>query len=115
MRYADSGMTAVTEFRWQRPVISQTGGANVVAVFRQALSMTSLADLLIASGLEYARWSLRWFGFDDKTISLYARGMTVREIQAHLEEMYGTEVSPSLISSVTDAVLTKSKHGKPGH
>ena len=46
----------------------------------------------------------RWAGFDDKILSLYARGMTVREIQAHLEEMYGTEVSPTLISSVTDAV-----------
>ena len=46
----------------------------------------------------------RWAGFDDKIISLYARGMTVREIQAHLEEMYGTEVSPTLISTVTDAV-----------
>ena len=46
----------------------------------------------------------RWTGFDDKILSLYARGMTVREIQAHLEEMYGTEVSPSLISSITDAV-----------
>ena len=47
----------------------------------------------------------RWTGFDDKIISLYARGLTVREIQAHLFELYGTEVSPSLISSVTDAVL----------
>src|SRR6185437_4006146 len=47
----------------------------------------------------------RWAGFDDKILSLYARGLTVREIQAHLEEMYGTEVSPSLISSVTDAVV----------
>ena len=46
----------------------------------------------------------RWAGFDDKILSLYARGMTVREIQAHLEEMYGAEVSPTLISSVTDAV-----------
>ena len=46
----------------------------------------------------------RWSGFDDKIISLYARGMTVREIQGHLEEMYGTEVSPALISAVTDAV-----------
>lgn len=46
----------------------------------------------------------RWSGFDEKIISLYARGMTLREIQSHLEEMYGTEVSPSLISSVTDAV-----------
>jgi putative transposase len=47
----------------------------------------------------------RWAGFDDKILSLYARGMTVREIQSHLAEMYGTEVSPSLISSVTDAVI----------
>ena len=51
----------------------------------------------------------RWSGFDDKILSLYARGMTVREIQAHLEEMYGTEVSPSLISSVTDAVADEVK------
>ena len=46
----------------------------------------------------------RWAGFDDKIISLYARGLSVREIQSHLEEMYGAEVSPTLISSVTDAV-----------
>lgn len=51
----------------------------------------------------------RWTGFDDKILSLYARGMTVREIQAHLEEMYGTEVSPSLISTVTDAVIDEVK------
>lgn len=51
----------------------------------------------------------RWTGFDDKILSLYARGMTVREIQAHLEEMYGTEVSPTLISSVTDAVIDEVK------
>lgn len=44
-------------------------------------------------------------GFDDKVISLYARGLSVREIQAHLKELYGTEVSPDLISRVTDAVL----------
>ena len=51
----------------------------------------------------------RWTGFDDKILSLYARGMTVREIQSHLEEMYGTEVSPTLISSVTDAVIEEVK------
>ena len=51
----------------------------------------------------------RWNGFDDKIISLYARGMTVREIQSHLQEMYGAEVSPSLISSVTDAVSEEVK------
>jgi len=47
----------------------------------------------------------RFDGFDDKILSLYARGMTVREIQGHLAELYGTEVSPDLISRVTDAVL----------
>jgi putative transposase len=51
----------------------------------------------------------RWTGFDDKILSLYARGMTVREIQAHLEEMYGAEVSPTLISTVTDAVMDEAK------
>ena len=49
----------------------------------------------------------RWTGFDDKIISLYARGLTVREIQQHLTEMYGAEVSPSLISTVTDGVIGK--------
>lgn len=48
-------------------------------------------------------------GFDDKIISLYARGLTVREIQGHLREIYGTEVSPDLISRVTDAVLDEVK------
>ncbi len=51
----------------------------------------------------------RWAGFDDKILSLYARGMTVREIQAHLEEMYGAEISSSLISTVTDAVIEEVK------
>jgi transposase-like protein len=44
-------------------------------------------------------------GFDEKVIALYARGMTTREIQGHLEEIYGIEVSPALISNVTDAVI----------
>jgi putative transposase len=44
-------------------------------------------------------------GFDERIVSLYACGMTVREIQGHLEEIYGVEVSPDLISRVTDAVL----------
>jgi putative transposase len=48
-------------------------------------------------------------GFDGKIISLYARGLTVREIQGHLKELYGTEVSPDLISRVTDAVLDEVK------
>src|SRR5574343_1556812 len=51
----------------------------------------------------------RWTGFDDKNLSLYARWMTVREIQSHLEEMYGTEGARTLISSVTDAVIEEAK------
>jgi putative transposase len=47
----------------------------------------------------------RFAGFDDKLLSLYARGMTTREIQEHLQEMYHTDVSPTLISNVTEAVL----------
>jgi putative transposase len=47
----------------------------------------------------------RFTGFDDKILSMYARGMTTREIQAHLQEMYHTDVSPTLISNVTDAVI----------
>jgi len=46
----------------------------------------------------------RFTGFDDKIIALYARGMTTRDIQAHLEEMYSVEVSPTLVSQVTKAV-----------
>ena len=49
----------------------------------------------------------RFTGFDDKIIALYARGLTVREIQAFLAEMYTTEVSPDFISTVTDAVSTE--------
>jgi putative transposase len=51
----------------------------------------------------------RFQGFDDKILSLYARGMTTREIQGHLEEMYQVEVSPTLISNVTDAVIEEVK------
>ena len=47
----------------------------------------------------------RFAGFNDKIPSLYARGLTTREIQAHLEEIYHVEVSPTLISNVTDAVI----------
>jgi putative transposase len=49
----------------------------------------------------------RFEGFDDKIIAMYARGMTVREIQGYLAEMYGVEVSPEFISKVSDAVLSE--------
>src|SRR2546421_9253380 len=49
----------------------------------------------------------RFTGFDDKVLALYARGMTVREIQGFLAEMYAVEVSPDLISTVTDAIVAE--------
>jgi len=52
-----------------------------------------------------AKYQRRFPGFDQKIIALYARGMSTRDIQAHLRELYGTEISPELVSAVTDAVL----------
>jgi putative transposase len=49
----------------------------------------------------------RFTGFDDKIIAMYARGMSVREIQGFLAESYGTQVSPDFISSVTDEVMAE--------
>jgi putative transposase len=51
------------------------------------------------------KYQRRLPGFDDKIISLYARGMTIREIQSHIQEIYQTEVSPDLISTITDEVM----------
>src|SRR5208283_424358 len=56
-----------------------------------------------------AKGQTRFTGFDDKILSMYARGMSTREIQGHLEEIYGVEVSPTLISNVTDAVVEEVK------
>ena len=52
-----------------------------------------------------AKYQRRFPGFDDKIISMYARGMSVRDIQGHLRELYGIDASPQLISTITDAVL----------
>jgi len=52
-----------------------------------------------------AKYQRRFPGFDDKIVSMYARGMSTREITGHLRELYGIDVSPDLISTVTDAVL----------
>jgi len=52
-----------------------------------------------------AKYQRRFPEFDEKIISMYARGMSVREIRGHLEDLYGIDVSPDLISAVTDAVL----------
>lgn len=52
-----------------------------------------------------AKYQRRFPGFDEKIISMYARGMTVREIQGHLEDLYGVDASPALISRITDTVM----------
>ena len=52
-----------------------------------------------------AKYQRRFPGFDDKIVSMYARGMSTREITGHLLDLYGIDVSPDLISTVTDAVL----------
>jgi putative transposase len=54
-----------------------------------------------------AKYQRRFPDFDDKIISMYARGLSVREIRGHLEEIYGIDASPDLISAVTDAVLAE--------
>ena len=61
------------------------------------------------------KYQTRFDGFDEKILSMYARGMTTRDIQGHLEEIYGVEVSPTLISNVTDAVMDEVKtwQGRP--
>src|SRR6266702_538544 len=63
----------------------------------------SFEPLIVAKGQN------RFTGFDDKIISMYARGMSTREIQGHLEDIYGIEVSPTLISNVTEAILEEVK------
>lgn len=52
-----------------------------------------------------AKYQRRFPGFDDKIMSMYARGMSTREITGHLRDLYGIEASPDLISTITDAVL----------
>ena len=79
---------------------------------KTVLTETSKIDVRIPRDREgtfdpklIARYQRRFPGFDEKSVSMYARGMTVREIQGHLLDIYGLEVSPDLISTVTDAVL----------
>jgi putative transposase len=80
-----------------RKTLLTDGGKLPISVPRDRLS--TFDPQLIA---KYRR---RLPGFDDKIVSMYARGMTVREIQGHLADLYGIDVSPDLISAVTDAIL----------
>ncbi len=80
----------------RKTVLTGTGKIDL-AVPRDRLS--SFDPQLIA------KYQRRFPGFDEKIVSMYARGMSTREIQGHLRELYGLDVSPDLISAVTDAVL----------
>lgn len=79
---------------------------------KTVLTETSKINIKIARDREgtfdpklIQRYQRRFPGFDEKIVSMYARGMTVREIQGHLLDLYGLEVSPDLVSTITDAVL----------
>ena len=81
-----------------KTVVTDTGPLPL-AIPRDRAS--SFAPQLVPKGVR------RLPGFDQKVLSLYARGLTVRELQAHLEECYQVPVSPDLISAVTDEILDK--------
>src|SRR3954453_23022541 len=86
----------------RKTVVTDTGRFELAAPRdRQA----SFAPQLIAKSQR------RFPGFDDKIVSMYARGMSTRDIQGHLREPYGIEVSPDLVSAVTDAVLEEVELG----
>ena len=79
---------------------------------KTVLTETSRIDIRIPRDREgtfdpklIQRYQRRFPGFDEKIVSMYARGMTTREIQGHLLEIYGLDVSPDLVSTITDAVL----------
>src|SRR5271156_2094373 len=88
---------------------------------KKVITETSKLDIRVPRDREgtfdpklIARYQRRFPGFDDKIVSMYARGMTVREIQGHLLEIYGLDVSPDLISTVTDRFLRRSANGRTG-
>ena len=92
----DGGVSNSRNGYGQKTVITDTGKIELqVPRDRQA----SFDPQLIA------KYQRRFPGFDDKIVSMYARGMSTREIVGHLRELYGIDVSPDLISAVTDAVL----------
>ena len=79
---------------------------------KKVITETSKLDIRIPRDREgtfdpklIARYQRRFPGFDEKIVSMYARGMSVRDIQGHLFDLYGLDVSPDLVSRVTDAVL----------
>src|SRR3954467_11358518 len=88
----------------RKTVLTDTGGRIAVEVPRDRQG--SFDPQLIA------KYQRRFPGFDEKIVSLYARGLSTREIAGHVLELYGLEVSPDLVSAVTDAVLDEMAPGQ---
>jgi putative transposase len=82
---------------YEKTIIDENGSRITVAVPRDREG--EFVPQLLPKGVR------RFNGFDDKVISLYARGMSMSEIQGHLEEIYHTEISKDLISTITDGVI----------
>jgi putative transposase len=81
-------------------------GAKTVLTGTGALDLQVPRDRLASFDPQLiAKYQRRFPGFDEKIVSMYACGMSTREIQGHLRDLYGLEVSPDLVSAVTDAVL----------
>jgi putative transposase len=87
----------VYSLSYEKTVIDENGSQITIEVPRDRNG--EFAPQLLPKGVR------RFSGFDDKVISLYARGMTMSEIQGHLEEIYQTEISKDLISTITDGVI----------
>jgi putative transposase len=86
---------------YEKTIIDENGSQITVDVPRDREG--EFSPQLLPKGIR------RFNGFDDKVISLYARGMTMSEIQGHLEEIYQTEISKDLISTITDGVIDEVK------
>ncbi|MCP5362912.1 MAG: IS256 family transposase [Rickettsiaceae bacterium] len=82
---------------YEKTIIDENGNQLTVEVPRDREG--EFTPQLLPKGVR------RFNGFDDKVISLYARGMSISEIQGHLEEIYQTEISKDLISTITDGVI----------
>ncbi len=101
----------------QEPVADATSGRKNHrngSTRKRVLTDDSVVDVTIPRDRQarfdpvlIGKYQRRLPGFNDKAISLYARGMSTREIQGHLEELYGIAVSPDLISTVTEAVAAE--------
>jgi len=106
--------SARTLSRFQRDVFPAIGGTAVAEVTAQKTVTTDRGKVVLDiprdrngtfDPLLIAEYQWRFPKFDRKVVSMYARGMTTREIQGHIEEIYGVEASPGLISAIAEAVM----------